>query len=77
MAVANDTHRLTEKMRHAFSGLQHRLREDVDKVDEPHLKALFEESAEILGALAKTFEDYQRKTEPARETSRAAGRKFS
>jgi hypothetical protein len=64
MAVPNDAEHLTEKMRHAFAGLQHQLREDVDKVDEPHLKALFEESAEVMGALAKTFEDYQRKSEP-------------
>lgn len=65
MAVPNDARRLTEKMRHAFSGLQDQLREDIDKVDEPQLKALFEESAEVMGALAKTFEDYQRKAEPA------------
>jgi hypothetical protein len=65
MAVLNDARHITEKMRHAFAGLQHQLREDVDKVDEPQLKALFEESAEVMGALAKTFEDYQRKSEPA------------
>ena len=65
MAVANDAQHLTEKMRHAFAGLQNQLRDDVDKVDEPQLKALFEESAEVMGALAKTFEDYQRKSEPA------------
>jgi hypothetical protein len=65
MPVPNDARHLTEKMRHAFAGLQHQLREDVDKVDEPQLKALLEESAEVMGALAKTFEDYQRKAEPA------------
>jgi hypothetical protein len=63
MAVPNDVHHLTEKMRHAFAGLQRQLRHDVDKVEEPHLKALFEESAEVMGALAQTFEDYQRKGE--------------
>jgi len=77
MAVPQDAPHLTEKMRHAFAGLQHQLREDVDKVDEPQLKALFEETAEVLGALAQTFEDYQRKSEPAWETSKAAGRNFS
>jgi hypothetical protein len=61
MAVPQDAPHLTEKMRHAFAGLQRQLRADVDKLDEPHLKALFEESAEIMGALADTFEDYQRK----------------
>jgi hypothetical protein len=59
MAVPADVPHLTEKMRHAFVGLQHQLRQDVDRLDEPHLKALFEESAEVLGALAQTFEDYQ------------------
>jgi hypothetical protein len=65
MAVPADAPHLTEKMRHAFVGLQYQLRQDVDRVDEPQLKALFEESAEVLGALAQTFEDYQSKREPA------------
>ena len=77
MAVPQDAPHLTEKMRHAFEGLKHQLREDIDKVDEPQLKALFEESAEVLGALAKTFEDYQRRSEPAWGISKAAGRRFS
>ena len=77
MAVHEDAPHLTEKMRHAFVGLQHQLRQDVDKVDEPQLKALLEESAEVLGALAQTFEDYQRKTAPAWQISKAAGRRFS
>ena len=65
MAVPNDAQHITENMRHAFAGLQNQLREDVDRVDEPQLKALFEESAEVMGALAKTFEDYQTRREPA------------
>ena len=69
MAVQDAAH-LTEKMRHAFTGLQHQLRQDVAKVDEPQLKALFEDSAEVLDALAKTFEDYQRKAEPPWHPSR-------
>jgi hypothetical protein len=70
MAVPQDAAHITEKMRHAFDGLQHQLREDVGKVDEPELKALFEETAEVMDALARTFEDYQRKTEPAWRPSR-------
>jgi hypothetical protein len=69
MAVPNDAHHLTEKMRHAFAGLQRQLRQDVDKVEEPQLKALLEESAEVMGALAQTFEDYQRYAEPAASQS--------
>ena len=77
MAVPEDAPHLTEKMRHAFAGLQQQLREDVNKVDEPQLKALFETSAEVLGALAKSFDDYKRKNEPAWQTSQSAARKFS
>ena len=55
----------TQKMKHAFAALQQHLREDVLKVEEPQLKAMFETSAEVLGALAKTFDDYERKNEPA------------
>ncbi len=65
MAIPNDANHITEKMRHAFAGLQRQLREDVDRVEEPQLKVLFEESAEVMGALAQTFEDYQTRREPA------------
>jgi rubrerythrin len=41
------------------------LREEVDKVDEPPLKAMFETSAEVLGGLVKAFKDYEQKSEPA------------
>jgi hypothetical protein len=42
-----------------------RLRADVEKVEEPKLKAMFETSAEVLGGLTKAFRDYERKNEPA------------
>lgn len=41
------------------------LREDVQKVDEPQLKAMFETSAEVLGRLIKAFRDYEKKNEAA------------
>jgi hypothetical protein len=41
------------------------LREDIGKVDDPQLKAMFETSAEVLGGLIKAFEDYERKNEAA------------
>ena len=44
--------RLSETMRH--------LREDIGKVDEPQLKAMFETSAEVLGGLVKAFDDYEK-----------------
>jgi hypothetical protein len=49
--------RLKETMDH--------LREDVEKVDEPQLKAMFETSAEVLGGLVKAFHDYEQKNESA------------
>ena len=41
------------------------LRKDIEEVNEPQLKAMFETSAEVLGGLAKAFSDYERKNEPA------------
>lgn len=55
----------TQNMRQRFGELIGHLREDVEKVDEPQLKAMFETSAEVLGGLAKAFEDYERKNESA------------
>lgn len=52
-------------MRKALDENRNHLREDITKVDEPQLKAMFETSAEVLGGLSKAFEDYDRKNEPA------------
>ena len=41
------------------------LREDIDKVDEPQFKAMFETSAEVLGGLIKAFKHYEQRTEGA------------
>jgi hypothetical protein len=41
------------------------LREDIQKVDEPQLKAMFETSAEVLSGLVKAFGDYEKKNESA------------
>jgi hypothetical protein len=41
------------------------LREDIQKVDEPQLKAMFETSAEVLNGLIKAFGDYEKKNEAA------------
>ena len=50
-------HRLEETITH--------LREDIEKVDEPQFKAMFETSAEVLGGLVKAFRDYEKKNESA------------
>jgi len=49
--------RLTQEVEH--------LRQDIETVDEPQLKAMFETSAEVLDGLIKAFRDYERKNESA------------
>lgn len=55
----------TQKMQKALKEIQGHLREDIEKVDEPQLRAMFETSAEVLGGLRKAFQDYERKNEAA------------
>jgi len=40
-------------------------REDVDKVDDPRAKALFETTAEVLTGLVNAYEHFERRSEPA------------
>ncbi|MBP29031.1 hypothetical protein [Methylobacterium sp.] len=55
----------TQKMQVRLQELIDHLRTDIDKVDEPQLKAMFETSAEVLGGLKKAFSDYAQKNENA------------
>jgi hypothetical protein len=55
----------TQNMQRRLQEIIDHLREDVEKVDEPQLKAMFETSAEVLGGLVKAFRDYERKNESA------------
>lgn len=55
----------TQNMRKRLQEMIDHLRADIEKVDEPQLKAMFETSAEVLGGLAKAFHDYEQKNEPA------------
>lgn len=55
----------TRKMRERLQQTIEHLREDIEKVDEPQLKAMFETSAEVLGGLRKAFSDYEKKNESA------------
>ncbi len=64
-AADRDPRHHTQKMRKALDDIRNHLREDIGKVDEPQLKAMFETSAEVLGGLSKAFEDYERKNEAA------------
>ena len=60
-----DPRHQTQKMRKALKEIRDHLRDDIDKVDEPQLKAMFETAAEVLGGLEKAFHDYEQKNESA------------
>jgi hypothetical protein len=55
----------TQIMQARLQEMIEHLREDVGKVDEPQLKAMFETAAEVLAGLKKAFRDYEEKTEQA------------
>lgn len=55
----------TRNVRQQLDELADHLRRDVEIVDEPQAKALFETSAEVLKGLSTAFEHYEQKSEPA------------
>ena len=55
------THKMMQRLQEDID----QLRQDIDKVDEPQLKAMFETTAEVLGGLKKAFSDYEQKNEKA------------
>jgi hypothetical protein len=55
----------TQNMKKRLQETVDHLRQDIGKVDEPQLKAMFETSAEVLGGLIKAFGDYEKKNEAA------------
>lgn len=65
MASDRDPRHHTQKMQHRLQETIEHLRSDVDKVDEPQLRAMFETAAEVLGGLQKAFHDYEQKNESA------------
>ncbi len=64
-AADRDPRHHTQKMQKALQDIRNHLREDIQKVDEPQLKAMFETSAEVLSGLEKAFKDYEQKNEKA------------
>jgi hypothetical protein len=52
-------------MQTRLQGTIDHLRKDIEKMDEPQLKAMFETSAEVLSGLKKAFSDYEQKNESA------------
>lgn len=61
----NDPRRHTQHMKQRLQETIEHLRQDITKVDEPQLAAMFETSAEVLGGLVKAFDDYEKKNEAA------------
>jgi len=54
-----------QNMQKPLREIRDHLRADIEKVDEPQLKAMFETAAEVLGGLMKAFRDYEQKNEKA------------
>ena len=55
----------TQKMKKRLEETVTHLRQDIGKVGEPQLAAMFETSAEVLNGLIKAFDDYEKKNESA------------
>ncbi|MBP2442767.1 hypothetical protein [Rhizobium leguminosarum] len=53
----------TEKMKTRLTEMIIHLREDIDKVDEPQFKAMFETAAEVLEGLKTAFAHYEQRGE--------------
>ena len=64
----------TQKIKARMRQLIEHLREDVEKVTEPKVQALFETSAEVLTGLVKAFDYYEKKSEAAWRTEPKASR---
>ncbi len=62
---ARDPRHHTQKMQQRLQEIVDHLRQDITKVDEPQLKAMFETAAEILGGLKRHSAITSRKNEPA------------
>ncbi len=63
--TTSDPRHHTQHMKQRFQEDIDHLRSDIDKVDEPQLKAMFETSAEVLTGLVKALSDYEQKSESA------------
>lgn len=55
----------TQKIQTKLESLIEHLREDVQKVNEPQARALFETSAEVLKGLKTAYAHYEQKSEAA------------
>jgi hypothetical protein len=55
----------TAHVKKEFLELIDHLRKDIEIIEDPAAKALFEVAAEVIDGLHKAFEDYEKKDEPA------------
>ncbi|HTE27721.1 hypothetical protein [Flavitalea sp.] len=67
MAIRSHSNPLehTPKVKEDLSNLTNHLREDIEKLNDPAAKALFEVSAEVLTGLQMAFTDFEKKNEKA------------
>jgi len=49
----------TQKMQKRLGEISAHLRQDIEKVDEPQMKVMFEAAAEVLDGLVRTFQHYE------------------
>ena len=60
----------TRKRSAEFAEMIDHLRRDIDEVDEPQFKAMFETAAEVLGGLVTAFRHYEEKGKHAWKEAR-------
>jgi hypothetical protein len=61
----DDPRHHTIKLKGMLRDVVQHAREDVEKVDDPRAKALFETTAEVLTGLVNAYEHFERGSEPA------------
>jgi len=63
--AAGDPIHHTRKMGAVLEDVRDHLRADIERVDEPQFRAMFETAAEVLGGIITAFQHYESKTESA------------
>jgi len=61
----NDPRTHTHNTEARFHEIASHLRSDIEQIDDPRAKAMFETAAEVIGGLEKAFYDFDAKQEPA------------
>ena len=61
----SDPRHHTNKLKTMLQQTGRHAREDVQKIEDPKARALFEVTAEVLDGLTRAFRDYEEKSEPA------------